>query len=195
MAISAAEVKSLRDKTGLGMMDCKKALIEAGGDADKAVGLLRKRGHQVAAKKAGRTAKDGRIFSYIHHNGKVGVMVEVNCETDFVAKSDAFQTFLKDICLQICAARPAAVQREDMDPKAVEAEKEIACEQAKGKPENVIEKIVDGKLNKWFAEYVLLEQPFVKDDKQTINDVLAELTGKVGEKIVVKRFVRFELGE
>ncbi|MDK1031042.1 MAG: translation elongation factor Ts [Planctomycetia bacterium] len=195
MTINAAEVKNLRDKTGLGMMDCKQALVDAGGDEKKAIEILRKKGHDVAAKKAGRIAGDGRIYSYIHHNNKVGVLLEVDCETDFVAKSEAFEEFLKDLCLQVCAAHPLAVTREEIDPEVVAEETEIARAQARGKPEHVMEKIVSGKLDKWFAQRVLLEQPFIKDDKMAVNDVLAELVGKVGEKIVVKRFVRFEVGE
>lgn len=195
MTISAVEVKNLRDKTGLGMMDCKQALVDAGGDEKKAIEILRKKGHDVAAKKAGRIAGDGRIYSYIHHNNKVGVLLEVDCETDFVAKSEAFEEFLKDLCLQVCAAHPLAVTREEIDPEVVAEETEIARAQARGKPEHVMEKIVSGKLDKWFAQRVLLEQPFIKDDKMAVNDVLAELVGKVGEKIVVKRFVRFEVGE
>jgi len=195
MTISAEEVKGLREKTGLGMMDCKQALIDAGGDQEKAIDILRKKGLQVAAKKAGRTAAEGAIHSYIHHNNKVGVLVEVNCETDFVARSGAFQEFLKDLCLQVCAARPLAVRREDMDPKIVASETEIAREQASGKPPHVVEKIVAGKLDKWFAQYVLLEQPFIKDDKRTVRDVLTDLVARVGEKIVIRRFVRFEVGE
>ena len=176
-------------------MDCKKALEEAGGDVERAVEILRTKGLATAERKAGRTAAEGRIHAYIHHNGKVGVMVEVNCETDFVAKNDDFQTFLNDLCLHVCATAPLAVRREEVPEEDVEREKRIAHEQAAGKPENIVEKIVAGKLDKWYADRVLLEQPFVKDNDRTIGDVLTELVAKIGENIVVKRFARFEVGE
>jgi len=196
MAISAEEVRKLRQRTGQGMMECKRALEEAAGDADKAVEVLRKKGLATAEKKAGRSAAQGRIHSYIHHNGKVGVMVEVNCETDFVAKNEHFQAFLNDLCLHICATAPLAVRREDVPADLVEREKRIAREQVAGKkPDNVIEKIVEGKLAKWYAERVLLEQPFVKDQDRTVQTILSELVARTGENIVVRRFARFEMGE
>jgi len=196
MAISAAEVKVLREQTGQGMMECKRALEEAGGDAEKAVEILRKKGFAMAEKRAGRAAAQGRIHSYIHHNGRVGVLIEVNCETDFVAKNLEFQTFLNDLCLHICAAAPLAVRPEEVPENLVETEKRIAREQVEGKkPDNIIEKIVEGKLKKWYAECVLLEQPYVKDDQRTVQDLLTEQIAKIGENIVIKRFARFEIGE
>jgi elongation factor Ts len=196
MAISAEEVRKLRERTGQGMMECKKALEESGGNTDKAVEVLRKKGLATAQKKAGRTAAQGRVASYIHHNGKVGVMVEVNCETDFVAKNEQFGTFMNDLCLHICASSPMAVRREEIPADIVETEKRIAREQVAGKkPENIIEKIVEGKLNKWYADCVLLEQPFVKDQERSVKDVLTELIQKTGENIVIRRFARFEVGE
>ncbi len=196
MSISAAEVKVLREQTGQGMMECKRALEEAGGDAEKAVEILRKKGFAMAEKRAGRAAAQGRIHSYIHHNGRVGVLIEVNCETDFVAKNLEFQTFLNDLCLHICAAAPLAVRPEEVPENLVETEKRIAREQVEGKkPDNIIEKIVEGKLKKWYAECVLLEQPYVKDDQRTVQDLLTEQIAKIGENIVIKRFARFEIGE
>ena len=196
MAISAEEVRKLRERTGQGMMECKKALEESGGNAEKAVEILRKKGLATAEKRAGRSAAQGRIHSYIHHNGKVGVIVEVNCETDFVAKNEQFQAFLNDICLHICAASPLAVRREEIPANLVETEQRIAREQVEGKkPDNIIAKIVDGKLTKWYADHVLLEQPFVKDQERSVQDILTEMIGKTGEKIVIQRFARFEVGE
>jgi elongation factor Ts len=196
MAITAEEVRKLRERTGQGMMECKKALEESGGDAEKAVEILRKKGLATAEKKAGRTAAQGRIASYIHHNGRVGVLLEVNCETDFVAKNEQFQTFLSDICLHICAVNPMAVRREEIPADLVETEKRIAREQITGKkPDNIVEKIVEGKLNKWYADRVLLEQPFVKDDKRSVKDILTELIQKTGENVIIRRFARFEVGE
>jgi len=196
MAISADQVKVLRERTGQGMMECKRALEEAGGDADKAVEVLRKKGLATAEKKAGRTAAQGRIHSYIHHNGRVGVLLEVNCETDFVAKNSEFQAFLNDLCLHICAAAPLAVRREEVPEDLVETEKRIARQQIEGKkPDNIIEKIVEGKLKKWYAQCALLEQPYVKDDQRTVQDLLTEQIAKIGENLVIKRFARFEVGE
>jgi elongation factor Ts len=196
MAITAEEVRKLREKTGQGMMECKKALEEAGGNIDKAVEVLRKKGLATAEKKAGRTAAQGRVHSYVHHNGKVGVLVEVNCETDFVAKNEQFQAFLSDLCLHICAAAPLAVRREEIPAALVETERRIARETVAGKkPENVIEKIVEGKMNKWYGERVLLEQPFVKDPDRTIQNLLTDLIAKIGENMIIKRFARFEVGE
>jgi len=197
MAIGTEEVLKLRQRTGLGMMDCKRALEEAAGDAEKAIEILRKKGLATAEKKATRTAAEGRIHSYIHHNGKVGVMVEVNCETDFVAKNEQFLTFVNDLCLHICAAAPMAVRREDVPETVLERERRIAREQAieAGKPEKIVDKIAEGKLGKWFAENVLLEQPFVKDPDRTVQDLVTDLVARTGENIVIQRFARFEVGE
>jgi elongation factor Ts len=196
MPISAEDVKKLRDKTGQSMMECKKALEASGGNADKAIEILRTKGLATAEKRAGRVAAQGRIHAYIHHNGRVGVMVEVDCETDFVAKNETFQAFLKDLCLHICALSPIAVRREEIPPAIIEREKRIARDQVAGKkPDNVIEKIVAGKLGKWCAENVLLEQPFVKDQERTVQAVLTELIAKTGENLVIRRFARFEVGE
>ena len=194
MAITAEEVRKLRERTGQGMMECKKALEESGGDAEKAVEILRKKGLATAEKKSGRATAQGRIASYVHHNGRVGVLLEVNCETDFVAKNEQFQTFMSDICLHICAVNPMAVRREEIPADLVETEKRIAREQITGKPANIIEKIVEGKLNKWYADRVLLEQPFVKDDQRAVKDILTELIQKTGENIIIRRFARFEVG-
>jgi elongation factor Ts len=196
MAITAEEVRKLRERTGQGMMECKKALEESGGDGEKAVEILRKKGLATAEKKAGRATAQGRIASYVHHNGRVGVLLEVNCETDFVAKNEQFQKFLSDICLHICAVNPMAVRREEIPAALVETEKRIAREQIAGKkPDNVIEKIVEGKLNKWYSERVLLEQPFVKEQERAVKDILTELIQKTGENIIIRRFARFEIGE
>jgi len=199
MAITAQDVKELRDATGAGMMDCKKALGESGGDFEKAVLWLRERGIAKAAKRQDRAASEGAVASYIHMGGKVGVLVEVNCETDFVARGAEFQTFVKDVCLQVCSAAPRWVRREDVTPDALEAEKALYMQQARetGKPEQILEKIAQGKLGKWYSEVCLLEQPSVKPehDGKTIQDLMIQLSGKCGEKIDVRRFVRFELGE
>ena len=195
MAISAEDVRKLRERTGQGMMECKKALEESAGDAEKAVEILRKKGLATAEKKAGRTAAQGRIHSYVHHNGKVGVLIEVNCETDFVAKNEQFIAFLNDLCLHICAVAPLAVRREEIPQALVETERRIARESITGKPENIVEKIVEGKINKWYADRVLLEQQFVKDQERTIQAVLNEQIMKIGEKLVINRFARFEVGE
>lgn len=197
MSISAAQVKELRDATGAGMMDCKRALEEKGGNFDEAVKFLREKGLAKAAKRASKVASEGAIASYIHMGGKIGVLVEVNCETDFVARGEAFQAFVKDICLQICSANPLCITKEEVSQEAYEAEKELYVKQAleTGKPQNICEKIADGKMAKWYSEVCLLEQPFVKDDKKTISDLIAELTAKCGEKVVIRRFVRFQLGE
>ena len=180
MSISAAQVKELRDATGAGMMDCKRALEEKGGNFDEAVKFLREKGLAKAAKRASKVASEGAIASYIHMGGKIGVLVEVNCETDFVARGEAFQAFVKDICLQICSANPLCITKEEVSQEAYEAEKELYVKQAleTGKPQNICEKIADGKMAKWYSEVCLLEQPFVKDDKKTISDLIAELTAK-----------------
>jgi elongation factor Ts len=197
MDISARQVKELRDTTGAGMMDCKKALLESEGDLEKAVAFLRKQGLSKAAKKADRTANEGIIYSYIHPGSKLGVLVEVNCETDFVARTDDFQIFAKDIAMQVAAASPLVVERGQLDPALVEKEKEIYKTQAlaEGKPEKVIEKIVDGRLEKYYQEVVLLDQPFIKDQDLFVKDLLTNAIGKMGENIRIKRFARYRLGE
>jgi len=196
--ISADQVKKLRDLTGAGMMDCKRALQETEGDIDKAIELLRERGLASAAKRAGRTANQGLIDSYIHFNNTVGVLVEVNSETDFVANTEEFKQLVKDIALHIASpASPQWLTREDVPAQVVDQEEHIARVQAKesGKPDNVIQKIVEGKLRAFFEGSVLLEQPFVKDDSKTIQQLLDEVGAKVGEKVAVRRFVRYKLGE
>ncbi|SHE93618.1 translation elongation factor Ts (EF-Ts) [Caldanaerobius fijiensis DSM 17918] len=197
MEITASMVKELRERTGAGMMDCKKALTEANGDMDKAIEILREKGLAAAAKKAGRIAAEGIIDSYIHGGGRIGVLVEVNCETDFVARTDDFKNFVHDIAMQIAAANPQYVSKEDVPVEVVEKEKEIYRAQAKneGKPDKVIEKMVEGRLEKYYKEVCLLEQPFIRDDSKTIKQLLNELIAKIGENIVIRRFVRFELGE
>lgn len=197
MAISASDVKSLRESTGAGMMDCKKALTESNGDMDKAVIWLRERGIAKAAKRGDKVASEGAVHSYIHMGGKVGVMAEINCETDFVARGDEFQNLCKDICLQICSTAPLAVSREELDPAVIAVEKELYIKQAAetGKPQDICEKIAEGKLKKWFSEVCLVDQGFVKDPDKTIEQLTTELSGKVGEKITIRRFTRYQLGE
>jgi elongation factor Ts len=196
--ISADQVKELRDLTGAGLMACKRALQETGGDVDKAIELLRQKGLASAAKRAGRAANQGLIDSYIHFNNTVGVLVEVNSETDFVANTDEFKQLVKDIALHIASpAAPSWLAREDVPARVVEQEEHIARVQAKesGKPDDVIDRIVDGKLKAFYEDSVLLEQPFVKDDSKTIQQLLDEVGAKVGEKVAVRRFVRYKLGE
>ena len=195
--ISATMVKQLREKTGAGMMDCKNALSECDGDMDKAVDFLRKKGLATAQKRAGRAMTEGIIQSYIHLGGKLGVLVEINCETDFVARNEDFEEFAKNISMHIAASNPLGIQPEDVPEDVVNKEKEIYRAQAleMGKPENVIEKIVDGKLNKFFTDNCLMNQPYVKDPDKTISDLLTELIGKIGENITIKRFVRYQIGE
>jgi elongation factor Ts len=195
--ISSEDVKKLREKTGVGMMDCKKALAECGGDFAKAVEYLRKKGMEVANKRQGRTASQGQVASYIHMGGKVGVLVEVNCESDFVAKADNFSIFVKDVAMHIAATSPDWVSREDVPQEVLEKEKEIYKEQAlkSGKPEKILEKIAEGRLTKFYSERCLLEQPFVKDTDKTIKGLLDELMAKTGEKCQVRRFARYQLGE
>ncbi|MFH1886900.1 MAG: translation elongation factor Ts [Pseudomonadota bacterium] len=194
--ISAQKVKDLRTSTGAGMMDCKKALDEAGGDLEKAVDFLRKKGLATAKKRAGRATSEGTIHSYIHSNGKLGVLVEVNCETDFVAKNEQFQEFAHDLAMQIAATAPLAVRAEDVDEAILAKEREIYLGQVKemGKPDSVAGKIVDGKIQAYLKENCLLSQPFVKNPKITIQDLLNETVAKVGENIQIRRFVRFQLG-
>lgn len=197
MAVTAAMVKELRGKTGAGMLDCKKALIETNGDVSTAVDYLRKKSLASAEKKAGRIAAEGLVGSYIHTGGRIGVLVEVNCETDFVARSTEFQAFVRDVGMQVAAARPTYVRRDDVPESVIKREREIYQAQAAemGKPEKVLERIVDGRMEKFFAENCLVEQPFVKDPDKKIGDVATGLTGRIGEKISIRRFARFELGE
>lgn len=195
MAVSVDLIKKLREKTNAPMMDCKKALVESNGDLKIAAEILKKRGQIVALKKAGRTAKEGVVESYIHSNNKIGVLLEVNCETDFVARNDDFRRFVKDLCMQIAASSPVYVSREEIPKAIIERERDILKEQVKDKPENVMEKIVTGKLEKFYSEVCLMDQLFVKDDKISIKDYLATIIGKIGENIVVRRFVRFQVGE
>lgn len=197
MQVSAQMVKELRDRTGAGMMDCKAALTEVEGDLEKAVDVLRKKGLAAAAKKAGRVAADGLVTSYIHAGGKLGVLLEVNCETDFVARTEGFQDLVKDIAMHIAAAEPRYVRREEVPAEAIEREKAIFRDQAaaSGKPANVVEKIVEGKLDKFFGESCLLEQAFVKNPDQTVGQLVQAAVGSIGENIQVRRFARFKLGE
>ena len=197
MMITAEMVKELRTLTGAGMMDCKKALLETGGDKEKAINYLREKGLAKAAKRAGRIAAQGVVDSYIHLGGKVGVMVEVNCETDFVARNEEFRAFAKDICLQVAATNPAYLSREDVPEEVIENEKEILRRQAanEGKPEKIIDKIVNGRIEKFFQENCLMEQPFIKDQDKAVKDLLTEKIAKIGENIIIRRFVRFEMGE
>jgi elongation factor Ts len=193
--ISAQSVNELRAKTGAGLMDCKRALVETNGDATLALELLRKKGLATAVKKAGREAHEGAITSYIHLGGKVGVLIELNCETDFVAKNEQFQALAKDLCMQIAAASPLYVAREQVPADLVAKEKEIAAAQVAGKPPQAVEKIVQGKIDKWYGTVCLLEQPFVKDQAKTVKDVLAESIARTGENIVVRRFARYAIGD
>ena len=197
MEITSKMVKELRDRTNVGMMDCKKALQETDGDMDAAIKFLREKGLSSAAKRAHKEAREGVIFSYIHSNNKLGVLVEINCETDFVARTDDFQELGKDIAMQVAAANPLVVSREDVLESDLEREREIFKNQAlqSGKPEKIIDKIVEGKMEKFYSENVLLEQAFIKDDKVVVGDRLKEVIGKLGENMIVKRFVRFQLGE
>lgn len=195
MEISADIVKQLRDKTNAGMMDCKKALQESNGDVEKATDLLRKRGLAIAAKKSSRTTKEGVIAAYIHSNSKVGVLIEVCCESDFVAKNAGFQAFVKDLTLQIASAMPRYVSREQVPADVIEREKAIYREQVQGKPANIVDKIVHGKLEKFYQEVCLVDQLFVKDDKRTINDLIKEKIAQLGENIAIRRFVRYQVGE
>ena len=194
--INAKDVKDLRDRSGAGMMDCKRALEETGGDMEKAVDLLRSRGAAKAAKREGKTASEGIIGTYIHHNGKVGVMVELNCETDFVANTDGFKKLAKDLAMHIASAKPLAVSPADIPEDVVARERAVYVAEVaeQGKPENIRDRIVDGKMKKFFAENTLLEQVFVKDDSKTIQALITDLSAKTGEKIEVARFARFQIG-
>jgi len=195
--ISATMVKQLREKSGAGMMDCKKALVECDADVDKAIDFLRKKGLATAQKRAGRAMTEGTIQSYIHMGGKLGVLVEVNCETDFVAKNEDFVQFAKNIAMHIAATNPLGVRQEDVPEETVQHERDIYQAQAleTGKPENVISKIVDGKIKKFFKENCLLNQPYVRNPDLTVEDILNELIAKIGENITIRRFVRFQTGE
>jgi len=195
MPSEAELVKELREKTGAGILNCRKALQETSWDVEKAIDALRKTGAQIALKKSGRATNAGKVDSYLHMGGKIGVLVEVNSETDFVAKNELFQQFTKDVSMQVAATNPQYVQRSDVPVEVQAREKEIHRESIKGKPENVVEKILEGKLDKFYKEICLLEQPFVKDDKKTIQEYLTEVIAKTGENINIKRFVRFVLGE
>ena len=197
MGASASAVKELREISGAGMMDCKRALDEAGNDIKKAMDVLRKSGVAKAQKKAGRSASDGMVLPYIHPGSKLGVLIEVNCETDFVAKTDDFQNMVRDIAMHIAASGPIAVNKEDVSAEVLASEKEIYADQARksGKPENIIEKMIEGRISKFYQENVLMEQAFVKDPSFTINDVITQMVAKLGENIVIARFVRFQLGE
>ncbi len=197
MEISAKVVKELREKTGLGMMDCKKALQETNGDLEKAVDWLRKKGALKAAKREGRTTSEGRVGSYIHMTGKIGVLVELKCESDFVAKTDQFAQLLKDLCMQVAASAPQWVAPENVPPEVIEKEKEIYMVQSKeaGKPEKMLAKIAEGKLKKFYSENCLLEQGFVKDPDKTVSQLIKETIAQLGENITVARFVRFQLGQ
>ena len=199
--VSAAAVKALREKTGAGMMECKKALIEANGNEERANEILRERGLASAKKKEGRVAAEGVVGSYIHMGGKVGVLVEVNCETDFVARGEEFQQLVKDIAMHIAAAEPRYVAREEVTSDVLDKERDIARAQAKNdpknanKPEQVIDKIVEGRLNKFYEEFVLLDQPFIKEPAQTVGEMVTEKVAKTGEKITIRRFARYKMGE
>jgi elongation factor Ts len=199
--ITAAMIKDLRERTGAGMADCKKALQEVDGDLEKAIDFLRKKGLAKAAKKAGREASEGAVASYIHAGGKIGVLVEINCETDFVARNEDFIAFTRDVAMQIAAMNPTVVRKEEVSEEAIAKEREVRIEQAKidpknaGKPEAVLGKILEGQISKWIKEQALLDQPFVKDPNKTIEQLQQELVAKIGENIKIRRFARFELGE
>ena len=197
MAVSAESVKELRNATGAGILDCKNALEEAGGDFDKAVEILKKKNQATAVKKQDREAKEGIISSYVHGEGRIGVLVEVNCETDFVARSDPFKEFVKEVCLQIAAMAPQAVDRDSLPEEVVAKQREIFAAQVEGtkKPPEIIAKIIEGKLNKWYKEVCLLDQPYIRDDSKTVKELLTETIGKTGENIKIRRFVRYERGE
>jgi elongation factor Ts len=197
MSITADMVKQLREMTGVGPLDCKKALEEFKGDMEKAANYLREKGLAKAIKKAGRAANEGVIQTYTHHNGRLAVIVEVNCETDFVAKTPAFQTFAREVALQIANLSPLYVRREEVDAAVLEAEREVQRKRAKeeGKPDNVIEKMLEGRMDKYLAEIVLMEQPWIKDDKLSMEDLRKQVVAEVGENVLIRRFARYELGE
>jgi len=199
--VTAGAIKALREKTGAGMMECKKALIEAEGNEERAIDILRERGLASAKKKEGRVAAEGVVGSYIHMGGKVGVLVEVNCETDFVARGEEFQQLVKDIAMHVAAAEPRFVSREEVNTDTLDKEREIARAQAKNdpknanKPDQVIDKIVEGRLNKFYEEFVLLDQPFIKDPAKTVGELVTEKIAKTGEKVTIRRFARYKMGE
>ena len=197
MSIDAKIVKTLRERTGAGMMDCKKALVETNGDLESAVDFLRKTGIAKAEKKGQRSTKEGLIFSYIHQGGKLGVLLELNCETDFVAKTEGFTDLAHNLSMQIAATNPSSISREDMDPTVLEREKSIFTDQAKesGKPENIINKMVEGRIEKFYSESCLLEQHYIKDSERKVSDLLTEAVSTLGENIVINRFVRYAIGE
>jgi len=197
MAITASDVKTLRERTGVGMMDCKKALVETDGDIEKAIELLREKGLAAAAKKAGRIAAEGIVESYIHLGGRIGVLVEVNCETDFVAKTDGFKAFVRDIAMHIAASNPQYLCREEVPTEALDKEREILRAQAlnEGKPEKIVDKMVEGRIAKYYKEVCLLEQPFVKDPDKSIQTYVGEQVATMGENITIRRFTRYEMGE
>jgi elongation factor Ts len=190
-------VKELREKTGAGMMDCKNALVEADGDMERATTILREKGLATAAKKAGRIASEGLVDAYIHLGGRIGVLVEVNCETDFVAKTDEFKQLVKDIAMQVAASKPMCVRREELPEDVIEQEKAVYRAQGlnEGKPEKIVDKIVEGRMEKFYQQVCLLEQPFIKDPDRTVQDIVNERIAKIGENISVRRFARFEMGE
>ena len=196
-AFTAKEVRTLREQTGAGMMDCKKALTEANGDMEKAMTWLREKGIADAEKRQHRTAVEGAVASYVHMGGKIGVLVEVNCETDFVARGEEFQNLCRDLCLQVCSTAPQYVSQDEVPEEVLNKEREVFMARARdmGKPENILPKIAEGMLGKWYEEVCLLQQKFVKDPERTVEDLVKEFSGKVGEKIVVRRFARFQLGE
>jgi len=195
--VSASTVKELRERTGVGMMECKKALQETEGNIEKAIDYLRERGLAVAAKKAGRIAADGIVESYIHAGGKIGVLLEVNCETDFVAKTNEFRTFVRDIAMHIAASNPKCLSRDEISDDVIEKEKEILKSQAlnEGKPEKIVDKIVEGRIDKFYKDSCLLEQPFVKDTEKTVQEFVTQMIATIGENINIRRFVRFQMGE
>lgn len=188
-------IKKLRDKTNAGVVDCKKALKESGGDVEKAIEILRKQGAALATKKVGRATKEGRIESYIHQGGKLGVLVEVDCESDFVARNDDFKLFVKDLAMQVAASNPIYVKREDVPDNAIKKETEIIKAQLTGKPQAAADKIIEGKLRKFYEDACLLEQPFIKDQNIKIKDILTSMIAKIGENIIIRRFVRFQVGD
>ena len=197
MSIDAKTVKTLRERTGAGMMDCKKALMETDGDLEKAVDHLRKTGVAKAEKKGQRSTKEGLVFSYIHHGGKLGVLLELNCETDFVAKTDGFNDLAHNLAMQIAATNPNSISRDDMDPSILNREKDIFIDQAKesGKPADIVEKMVEGRIEKFYAESCLVEQQYIKDSERKVSDLLTEAVSTLGENIVINRFVRYAIGE
>lgn len=197
MGVSAKDVKALRDRTGAGMLDCKRALEESDGDLEAAIDLLRSRGEAKAAKRAERSANEGTVGSYVHHGGRIAVLVELNCETDFVANTDEFQGLARDLAMHVAASNPLAVSEDDIASEVVERERQVYLEQVRneGKPEHIQEKIIEGKLRKFFEETTLLNQPFVKNPDQTIEELITQVAAKTGEKIQVARFARFEVGE